>query len=347
LTRYLVFDWGDTVMETFPAYSGAMSDWPKVAAVKGISEALKELSKDYRCVIGTNAQDSNAAQIRAALDRVQVGQYFSEIFTYGELGARKPDSAFYRGIESKLGGAREEYMMIGDSYAVDVLGAWRAGWKSAWYNPFRTSSPGLMPVHELQIHDMAFFPEMLRAPELPSLKTCLQWLQTNQVSSNLFIHVQLVAGCAYQMALWLNRNGIMVNPILAHRGGLLHDLAKLWTDGKLDHGLAASQWLSARGEDQLAEIAYRHMLFGIMDKARCPRSWEEKLVYLADKLVEKNTIVSIDERIAGLKSRYSMDEHLMQQTYPLLLDLQKEVCTAARIQENELSVKLAQAIFKN
>lgn len=346
MTRYLVFDWGDTVMETFPAFSGAMSEWPKVAAVQGISEALQKLSGDYRCVIGTNAQDSNALQIRAALDRVQVGQYFTDVFTYGELGARKPDPGFYRGIESKLGGAREDYLMIGDSYSVDVLGAWRAGWKSAWYNPLKTISPGLMPVHDYQIQDMALLPEMLQAPELPSLKTCLQWLQTNQASSNLLIHVQLVAACAYQMALWLTRCGVNVDPILAHRGGLLHDLAKLWPESKVDHGLAACQWLSARGEAQLAEIASRHMLYGILDEARCPRTWEEKLVYLADKLVEKNGIVSIDERIAGLKTRYVLDDALLQQTYPRLVDLQKDICKAAHIQVSDLPTKLAQAIYK-
>ncbi len=90
MTHYLVFDWGDTVMETFPAYAGAMVDWQKVSAVKGIADALQDLSTDYVCVIGTNAQDSDAAQIRAALDRVHVGKYFTEIFTFGELGARKP-----------------------------------------------------------------------------------------------------------------------------------------------------------------------------------------------------------------------------------------------------------------
>jgi len=334
-------------METFPAYAGAMVDWPKVSAVKGIADALQDLSADYVCVIGTNAQDSDAAQIRAALDRVHVGKFFSEIFTYGELGARKPDEAFYRGIESKLGGSREEYMMIGDSYATDVLGAWHAGWKSAWYNPLKTHCSGHLPVHEIQLQDMKDLPALLRAPELPSLNTCLEWLESNQASSNLLIHVQLVAACAYQMALWLSRNNIVVNPILAHRGGLLHDLAKLWPEKNMDHGLAASLWLKDKGQEQLAEIASRHMIYGILDDVRHPNTWEEKLVYLADKLVEKNSIVSIDERIAGLKTRYSMEDGLLEKAYPLLIDLQQEICTTARVSVNDLPGKLAQAIYKS
>ncbi len=80
----------------------------------------------------------------------------------------------------------------------------------------------------------------------------------------------------------------------------------------MDHGLAASLWLKDKGQEQLAEIASRHMIYGVLDEARRPNTWEEKLVYLADKLVEKNSIVSIDERIAGLKTRYAMEDGLLR-----------------------------------
>lgn len=345
--QVLVFDWGDTVMETYPECTGAMADWPHVAAVKGVAEALEKLSKNYRITIGTNAQNSDAAQIRAALDRVGIGKYFCEIFTYAELQARKPEVAFYRNIESALGVGREAFTMIGDSYTVDVLGAWHAGWRSVWYDPLDIPCEGHLPVHEVQVHEMTHLPARLNERELPSLNTCIEWLQSNQPSSNLLVHVQLVAACAYQMALWLIRNNVEVNPILAHRGGLLHDLAKLWPNKQMDHGMAASRWLMEKGQVELAEIASRHMLFEILNEARSPRTWEEKLVYLADKMVEKNTIVSLDERIAGLRTRYTMDPELLERAYPRLLGLQQEVCVAAGIRAEGLPVKLAKAIYKN
>lgn len=347
MIRCLVFDWGDTVMETYPEYSGAMVDWPKAAAVAGIPEALNELKDTYRLVIGTNARDSNAGQIRSALDRVGIGQYFSDIFTFSEIKARKPDAAFFKNIQAKLGLDSEELMMIGDSYEVDILGAWQTGWRSAWYNPMKIPCPGHLPVHEIELHTMFDLSGLLIEPELPTLKTCLEWIQSNQASGNLLIHVQMVAACAYQMALWLNQNDIPANPILAHRGGLLHDLAKLWPQKQVDHGLAASLWLKEKGQFQLAEIASRHMLFEILHEERRPRSWEEKLVYLADKLIEKNTIVSIEERIAGLKTRYIMAPELLAQTYPLLENLQKEICQAVRIDPQQLPEKLTGAIYKN
>jgi putative hydrolase of the HAD superfamily len=178
---------------------------------------------------------------------------------------------------------RGELMMIGDLYSIDVLGAWQAGWRSVWYNPSAQHCPAHLPVHEIEVHAMQDLPTLLEGPELPSLKTCLGWLQDNNASSNLLMHVQMVAACAYQMALWMVQNGTAVNPILAHRGGLLHDLAKLWPHKHEDHGLAACRWLKEKGQPVLGEIASRHLIFEILHEERKPRTWEEKLVYLAIK----------------------------------------------------------------
>ena len=55
--KAIVFDWGDTVMRDFP-FEGAMKDWPFVAAIPGIEDALAELKKKYTLVLGSNAGDS-------------------------------------------------------------------------------------------------------------------------------------------------------------------------------------------------------------------------------------------------------------------------------------------------
>jgi len=102
-----------------------------------------------------------------------------------------------------------------------------------------------------------------------------------------------------------------VNPILAHRGGLLHDLAKATHHQGMDHGQLAGEMLRQKDEPALADIADHHMLFTLLDEVRMPRTWEQKLVYYADKLVEKNELVSVDERLAGLQERYRIDSVIM------------------------------------
>lgn len=344
MIKTLVFDWGDTVMQTYAEYSGIMADWPIVAEVPGISRVLKQLEKEYRFVIGTNAQDSDAAQIRRALDRASIGEYFSEIFTYNEIKVRKPDLQFFRGIEKKLGKTSDELTMIGDSYPVDMLGAKQAGWRAVWYNPEAVPCPGHLPAHDLEVNAMTDLPAMLNRPAYPDLTTCLSWLQTNHVSASLLVHVQLVAACAYQMALWLNQKGARVDPVLAHRGGLLHDLAKLTPHNDIDHGLAASIWLKEHGQYELAEIASRHMIFEILNEERKPITWEQKLVYLADKTIERNAIVSVEDRITGLKTRYEMEPSLINKAYPLISQLRDEICILIEIDPAGLPGQLKRAL---
>lgn len=342
----LVFDWGNTVMKEFPQYPGAMVEWPEVAAVDGIKNALDQLDSKYRMVIGTNAQASSSQQVREALKRVGLGDEFEYIFTYAETKSRKPDVNFFRSIERMMGEYRDGMVMIGDSYPVDIIGAKRAGWKAIWYNPQNLPCPTCMPFHDIEIDHFDSLAEALKEPALPDLKSCILWLQEFGVSANILVHVQLVAAAAYQMALWVRAQGEKVNPVLAHRGGLLHDLAKLRKKDALDHGAAARKILEEAGEPVLAKIADRHMLFGLSDPDRCPQTWEEKLVYYADKLVEKNQLVLIEERIAGLKKRYPMDPSNLEKILPMLKKLELKICSTVKRTPEELLVDLQHSLHQ-
>jgi hypothetical protein len=69
-------------------------------------------------------------------------------------------------------------------------------------------------------------PDTLRRLILPDLATCLTWLEESGAPYNLLAHVNLVAAAEYLLAAWLNQQVVEVNPVLAHRGGLLRDLRK-------------------------------------------------------------------------------------------------------------------------
>ena len=150
-----------------------------------------------------------------------------------------------------------------------------------------------------------------------------------------------MASVAYLLALQLRSAGVSVNPILAHRGGLLHDLAKGSHVEGMDHGQAAAEMLRQRGEPALAAIADHHMLFTLLDENRQPRSWEEKLVYYADKLVEKGQLVSVEERLAALQERYAIDNALLtRRLMPRIKDLENEICSTIGANPEELIASL-------
>lgn len=345
----IVFDGGDTLIKIDPAQSGPMMDWLVLEAVAGAPEMLDALNGRYRLVVGSNAGDSDGAKIRAALTRLGMDRAFVAYFTPAELdGARKPDLAFFLALEQKLGVPRSETVMVGDSYTFDILGAAGAGWCSVWFNPRGEAVPALAPEHSAEIRSMKDLPTVLYHLNLPSIAESHAWLAEQGASANLLVHVDMVAALAYQMAVWLWQAGEEVDPVLAHRGGLLHDLAKIAARPlKADHGQLAAKMLADRGQPELAQIALRHMLFNLVDTSNRPRSWEEKLVYFADKLVESGQIVHFHERLAALRERYRIatPEEEMNALVTALGVLESEICRPLSWTPAELLAQLKTAYF--
>jgi putative hydrolase of the HAD superfamily len=344
----LVFDWGDTLMVNNPSYDGPMVDWPEVAPVEGAYQALSALHGHYRLVLASNAQASTAEQIRAALDRVELGQFIDQIYTANEFHSRKPELVFFRGIEQALGEPSHAFLMVGDEYRADVTGPKLAGWRAVWFNQLFDPAAGLPGMHDQEIHHMADLPNTLKHLTLPDLLTCQTWLYEQNHSHSLWQHVQMVAAIAYVLSVWLCAVGEKVDPMLAQRGGLLHDLAKLSPLTKnhphKDHGHPAAELLFMYNQPALAEIADRHLLGRLLELGSGPRTWEEKLVHYADKLAEGSGLVPLEVRIEALRKRYANYAELIQKSVPALLELQTEIAGALHIPEPELYERLRKTL---
>jgi len=165
--RVVLFDWGNTLMRDFPQYPGPMARWPRVEAVPGAGEALAALHGPYQVAVATNAADSGRELVGEALTRAGLLQHVDEVFTFRELGVRKPDRAFFRSILDHLGSVPQEAVMVGDDYWSDVAGASRAGLWAVWYNPWgRKPPPQFDPCDHLAIGHLRELPGALEHIEM-------------------------------------------------------------------------------------------------------------------------------------------------------------------------------------
>jgi hypothetical protein len=302
-------------------------------------------------ILASNAVNSNALQIESAMARVGLDGIMDSIFTFNELGSRKPQPAFFAGICEHLGTNPSQMLMVGDIWKVDVAGALQAGWNAAWYNPGSLACLGLLPIHQIEIHNMENLPDRLVDLNLPDPAEALRWLQEQGASQTVMIHVQLVAALAYQLAKWLATCGETVNPILAHRGGLLHDLAKLSANypnaPTHHHGDLAGLLLEEMEQPALAGIARRHLFYLPEEQSQYePRTWEEKLVYYADKLIESTRLVSLAERMAALNQRYPGEINRFAAGLPAVLAVEKMICNILGISPSVLFSLLQRALFE-
>lgn len=343
----LVFDGGNTLIADDSRFTGSMADWPEITATEGVHQALEKLAKQYRLVIATNAADSTMQKIQEANRQVGLNGYFDRIFTARDL----PALNYFKAIEADLETTPSEMVMVGDSYQNDILGACNAGWRAVWYNPRHLACASLTPLHSAEINHMSHLPSALANMELPTVPQCLLWLRQHDASFNLIQHVQAVAASAYQTALWLRAAGHDIDPVLAHRGGLLHDLGKIKSlrnqSAGLNHGEYAAKLLTEWGFTQLAEIARRHLLFSIANPDTAPITLEQKLVYFCDKIVEGAQIVPLEKRMNKLQQRYAHDKEKIQACLPALQKMQQDLCSAMHMPPHDLIPRLAKTFLEN
>ena len=100
--------------------------------VDGAYEILEYLSGRYNLCVASNA--SYQQQLKR-LNNADMMKYFKHIFNSEQLGAPKPEKAFFDACFERLGNVKkEEVIIIGDSLSADISGGVVYGIKTMWFN---------------------------------------------------------------------------------------------------------------------------------------------------------------------------------------------------------------------
>ncbi len=328
--RAILFDWGGTLMREIPGFDGPMADWPRVEAIPGAVDVLHSLHGAYTIGVATNAALSDERLVRTALARVGLEPYVSVVVTARDLGTSKPDAAFFHAVLERVGCSPTEAAMVGDGYGSDIVGAKATGLRAIWFSPAGRRCPLVHPVHDAAVRALADLPGILAGPFLPDVGESLRILRDHDVPENIIRHSLAVAAVAHRLALLLRAQGTAVDLLLVHRGALLHDLDKLSSQDRAEHGIKAGRTLRELGWPDLAGIVERHVL------GAHPETWEEKLVHYADKIVEEDEVVGLADRVTALSCRYVSDANRIAQALPQLLSLEEEIVRSLRAARDSL-----------
>lgn len=159
MIRFLLWDWGDTVMRDYPGIPGPMCDWDHVEWIPGAEYALTKLSAIYPCCIATNPGQSDTAAVIRALQRIGADKYFTSFYSSKDLGFEKPDPRFFAEIADRAGFERADCVMIGNNYNKDIEGAHAAGMATVFFN--ESGSAGKFPDADIIIERMEELPEAI------------------------------------------------------------------------------------------------------------------------------------------------------------------------------------------
>jgi len=166
---------------------------------------------------------------------------------------------------------------------------------------------------------------------LPTHSKCLQIIRDCRVPRHIIKHSKVVAKLAVFLAEKLKEKGIEVNVDLVHRASLLHDVLRVcdmkesaysrFEQNVTEKDKAHWKGLKAKYADdshedaacellrkeypELAIAIRKHKYLAILDEQDKPATWEEKIVYYADKRVMHETVVPLKERLEEAHERHA------------------------------------------
>ncbi|MEW6116666.1 MAG: HD domain-containing protein [Nitrospirota bacterium] len=102
---------------------------------------------------------------------------------------------------------------------------------------------------------------------------------------------------------------------------LLHDIGRHRTHDPILHGVEGYYLLTGLGHHREAFVCISHIMFGLTsdeavqyglpEEDFVPRTFEEQLVPVIDSLVEGDRPVTIEQRLASIRSRYRGNDYFL------------------------------------
>lgn len=130
---------------------------------EGAEELLCTLAPHYRLYLASNGYSKTQ---RSRLRRAGIESCFSDVFISQEIGADKPDAAYFQACFARIPDFRPiETVIVGDSLSSDISGGRNAGIRTVWYNPRREITHS-ETVPDEQIHHLSELPALLEQMDL-------------------------------------------------------------------------------------------------------------------------------------------------------------------------------------
>lgn len=141
--------------------------------------------------------------------------------------------------------------------------------------------------------------------KIPTREECIKILKENNVPDNIIAHAKAVCNFSMKVVDALEKRGVNVNKDLVAAGSLLHDVEKLSPN---DHVVGGFEMVKSIGYPEVASVIKKHGIYHLEEEEFAPKTWEEKIVFYADKRVKGDKIVSVDERFEYIKQRYKKED---------------------------------------
>jgi len=175
---------------------------------------------------------------------------------------------------------------------------------------------------------------------IPSVEECFRLMKQYEMLDNIKAHSIVVEKIATIVARGLRDVGVDISLEKVTAGALMHDIGKTIcfnTGG--DHAAVGEEICLQHGLDEIAEIVGEHVRL----KSYAPDQTisEKEIIYYADKRVNHDAVVGLEERLQYLFIRYGNNEEyrlqLIKENIDLCREVEKKLFTKLNFRPEELA----------
>lgn len=146
---------------------------------------------------------------------------------------------------------------------------------------------------------------------VPTAEECFQLIEQYGMLDNIREHSVVVARVARLLTRALQKTGANLSLEVVVAGGLLHDIGKTaCLDNDDNHALMGSEICLRHQLPTIAAIVGEHVW--LQDIEPAGRYSEKEIVYYADKRVNHDRVVDLEERLAYILGRYAANDEQLR-----------------------------------
>lgn len=153
---------------------------------------------------------------------------------------------------------------------------------------------------------------------IPNMEECKAILAKYCISEKIIKHCEKVREVALKISKKLINKGCSFNLRLIESSALLHDIKK----GQPQHAVKGAELLYKLNYPNVAEIIRSHMDIIVEERGIT----EKEIIYLSDKMVVEDRIVSLDERFQRSLNKFKANKEISK-------SIERRMKNAKRIQE--------------
>jgi putative nucleotidyltransferase with HDIG domain len=175
---------------------------------------------------------------------------------------------------------------------------------------------------------------------IPSAEECIELMDRYGMLDNIRAHSFVVEKVANRIAMGNIDAGCDISIEKVTAGSLMHDIGKtLCLDTKDNHAVKGKEICIQNNFSEIADIVDEHIILKSYEPEGSIRVRE--IVYYSDKRVNHNKIVSLDERLEYLLTRYAKGNkkisHLIINNFNVCKDVEKKLFARLDFRPDELS----------